>query len=344
MNSLQRVKAALNLKEPDRIPILELVIDPHVFTKIDNKAKDMADFCARNGLDVVCCNPLFKKIFQEGDYYKDEWGVLYKEGVQVINHPVKGPINSIHDLKRYKFPDPDAAHRLGNLHDMVKRYKGKLAIAFLHRDAFMWAAYLMGFENFLMSFYIQPKLAKMVMDMVIEVNEAIARNAIKAGADIVFLTDDYATNKGPFLPPELFKKNVLPYLQRMVDAVLKEGAYCVKHSDGNLWPIIDMIVDTGINGINPLEPAAGMDISLIKKKYGQRVCLIGNIDCGELLSNQTTVKVEEAVKKCIKQAGVGGGYIMSSSNSIHYSVKPKNFKAMISSTIKYGKYPLSWAN
>jgi uroporphyrinogen-III decarboxylase len=130
-------------------------------------------------------------------------------------------------------------------------------------------------------------------------------------------------------------------LARVVQAVHEEGAFCVKHSDGNLWPILDMIIETGVDAINPLEPVAGMDIAEVKRRYGDRVCLIGNIDCGELLSRGTPEQVTRTVRDTIRQAAPGGGYIMSSSNTIHSSVKSENYQAMIDATHLYGTYPLT---
>ena len=115
----------------------------------------------------------------------------------------------------------------------------------------------------------------------------------------------------------------------------------IKHSDGNIWPLLDMIVEAGADAINPLEPSAGMDIAEVKAKYGRQVCLVGNIDCGDLLSHGTPEQVEAAVKQCIADAGPGGGFILSSSNSIHSSVKPENFVAMVRATHKWGGYPLA---
>jgi uroporphyrinogen decarboxylase len=83
-----------------------------------------------------------------------------------------------------------------------------------------------------------------------------------------------------------------------------------------------------------------MDIAEVKKKYGAKVCIIGNIDCGDLLTNGTPEQVMEAVKTCISKASQGGGHIMSSSNSIHSGVKPENFLALIEATKNFGKYPL----
>jgi uroporphyrinogen decarboxylase len=102
-----------------------------------------------------------------------------------------------------------------------------------------------------------------------------------------------------------------------------------------------MIVDTGVDALNPIEPVAGMDIAEVKAQFGDRICLVGNIDCGELLSHGSVEQVELAVRKCIADAAPGGGFILSSSNSIHSSVNPKNFLAMIQTGRQYGTYPVA---
>jgi uroporphyrinogen decarboxylase len=82
-----------------------------------------------------------------------------------------------------------------------------------------------------------------------------------------------------------------------------------------------------------------MDMAEVKQKYGDRVCIMGNIDCGELLCHSTEQEVERAVDECIQAGASGGGLIVSSSNSIHSGVKPQNYAAMIEAVHKYGKYP-----
>ena len=113
--------------------------------------------------------------------------------------------------------------------------------------------------------------------------------------------------------------------------------------DGNVWPFLDLIVDTGAEAFNPIEPVANMDIGEVKRKYGQRVCLVGNIDCGELLSHGTVAEVDATVARCIRDAA-GGGFMLSSSNSIHSKVKPENYLAMVRTTQEYGTYPMLGAN
>ena len=343
MTSRKRIKVALELKgEPDRVPIVEFVIDPKIIKGICPAAKDQADFASIMGLDAVGCGAQFNKVSENSDgAFIDEWGVTYKGGPEVVAHPIKGPIETMEDLKNYLPPDPDVSHRLGNLQELVRGFKGEKTIIFHHRAAFMWSAYLNGMDNLLMNFLIQPEFAHALLDKVLKINEKVIRNAVGTGADIIVLGDDYASNNGPLMSPDIFREFILPRLKRVVDAVHEEGGYVIKHSDGNIWPLLDMVIDVGIDGLNPIEPVAGMDIGQVKQKYGDRVCLVGNIDCGKLLSTGSVEEVEAAVKECILRASPGGGHIISSSNSIHSSVKPENYIAMIEATKKYGKYPIA---
>lgn len=341
MNSYERVMTALELKEPDRVPILEWVISSNVIKAICPHANDQADFEEIMDLDVVCTAAQFNKVSENRDgTYTDEWGVIFKSGPEVVDHPLKGPIRTKDDLRKYVPPDPNAPHRLGRLPELVARFKKKKAIAIRHRAAFMWSVFLHSFDDLLTDFLADPEFAHELLDKVLATNIQVARNAVRAGADVVQVADDYAGNDAPFFSPAVFKEFVLPRLQRMVDAIHEEGGKVVKHSDGNLWPILDDIVNTGIDGLNPMEPVAGMDIGEVKRKYGNRVCLIGNIDCSRLLSEGSGEEVDAAVRECIRKASPGGGHIISSSNSIHSSVKPENYVAMIKATKRYGKYPI----
>jgi uroporphyrinogen decarboxylase len=157
---------------------------------------------------------------------------------------------------------------------------------------------------------------------------------------VIMLGDDIAYRTAPMVSPAMYDEFIRPRLAKIVKVIHEEGALAVKHSDGNLWPILDMMISTGIDGINPIEPVAGMDIGEVKRKYGDRVCLIGNIDCGDLLSFGSEADVRRVVRDTIRTAGVGGGYIVSSSNTIHSAVKPENYRAMIEETHRSGVYPI----
>jgi uroporphyrinogen decarboxylase len=341
MNSYERFMAALSRREPDRLPLAEPVIDLRIADAICPHVHSQADFEELMDFDAVCCGARYKRCRANQDgTYRDEWGVLYKPGPEFQDHPLMGPIASQADLEKYVPPNPDDPDRLGVLPDLVRRFKYKRAIVFNCRAEFMWSAFLVGMENLLLDFLAAPEFAHRLLDKVLEVTIAVATNAVRAGADVIQLGDDYAGTQGPFCSPRVFKEFMQPRLTRMVEAVHEEGAKVIKHSDGNLWPILEMLVESGIDGIHPIEPIAGMDIGEVKCRYGDRVCVLGNVDCSYLLPYGTRAEVEGAVKECIRKASFGGGHIICSSNSIHSSVNPKNYLAMIEAVRKYGSYPL----
>lgn len=335
---------ALRRGQPDRVPVMEFLVDPHVARALFPDCLDSADCMDRLNLDVVGCGTKFLCVKKNDDgTWVDEWGVTYKDNIEAVPHPLRGAIFSMDDLRRYQPPDPDHPERLGPLADLVRRYKGKRAVLFHQRAAFMWSAYLNGLDNLLANFLTEPEFCDALMDMVLEVNMAIARRAIRTGADAIVLGDDYAHNRGPMMSPKAFHRFVFPRLKRIVDMIHAEGALAIKHSDGNLYPLLDDIMASGADAINPIEPVAGMDLKTTKRRVGHRMAVIGNVDCGELLSHGTPAQVRDAVRQCIRDAGEGGGYLISSSNSIHTGVKPENFRAMIEAGIQFGRYPLNFS-
>ena len=103
-------------------------------------------------------------------------------------------------------------------------------------------------------------------------------------------------------------------------------------------PILDDWLELGQQGIHPLQPDV-MDINQVKAKYGHRVCLVGNIFMDHLV-HKTPSDIEDEVRDRIEHIGKGGGYIISSSNSLQSSVNPKNYMAMVDEAKSYGRYPL----
>jgi uroporphyrinogen decarboxylase len=330
MNSVERIHTALRLGQPDRVPMLEFVFDEKVARAAVPGCRDAADCMDRLDMDAVGCGALFLPVRHNGDgTYIDEWGVSYKPGPEVVAHPLHGPIRTFADAKSYEPPDPAAPHRLGKLPDLVARYKGRRAICFHHRAAFMWSAYLMDIDNILLNFLAEPEMVEIVMDKVLECNMEVVRRAIRAGAEVIVLGDDYASNHGPMMSPAVFRQFILPRLKRMIDMIHEEKALCVKHSDGNLYPLLEMIASAGPDGLNPVEPVAGMDLQTTKRLVGDRMCLVGNIDCAHLLPYGTSDQVRAAVRQAIADAAPGGAYILSSSNSIHSSCNAANVVAMV---------------
>ena len=338
MNSAERVLAALRGEQPDRVPVIESVIDVGVRRALFPDAVEFGAFSDAIGLDAVGAGCVFERRDETQTSYVDEWGVTYRKSAETLAHPVGGSVTNMDQLRAYTPPDPDAPWRLGDIPGLVDRYKGHKAITFHHRAAFMWAAYLAGLDHLLLSFAADPEFAHALMDVVVETNITIARRAVRAGVEVVILGDDYAHNFAPMMSPAHFEEFIYPRLKKAIAAIHEEGALCIKHSDGNLWAILDLIVAAGPDAINPLEPMADMDMGRVKAAFGKQVSLVGNIDCGELLSHGTPAQVEAAVRDCIAAGAPGGGFILSSSNSIHSSVDPANYQAMVQAGLTYGTY------
>jgi uroporphyrinogen decarboxylase len=299
----------------------------------------MEEFTVRMGLDAMLTSPDFITEQLSPDTFKNEWGCIIEKGQEQHSTTLEGPIQSLEDFKNYTPPDPYAPHRYESLKKIVAKYKGKYAIGVHLNDVLSIPRNLMGFEQLMMAF-AQPELIKGLVDMSVKVNIELAKEAARLGADFVFTGDDYASTESLFISPSMFEEYLYPGLKEVVAGFHACGMPVIKHTDGNIHAILDMLIDSGIDCLDPIDPVAGMDIDMIKKKYGDKVAIKGNVDCAETL---TFGSVEDVIKETldvIKKAAHGGGFILSSSNSIHSAVKPENYLAMLNTVRAYGNYPI----
>jgi uroporphyrinogen decarboxylase len=340
MTGYERTMLALMRQEPDRVPVWELIIDEPVIKALYGDIS-YADFVEKEDLDGITCPEDQKTKDLSGDVYRDEWRIVWKIEPSGLSYPVEGPIKSERDLDKYRPPDPDAPWRLRTLEEYVKRFKENKAIVFLGHETFEFSHYLMGgMDKLFMNYVLKPALVKRLSEMISQYKCKVLENAAKVGADALLTGDDYAGRKGSFMSPTHFRQFVQPYLKRAVNIAKQNNLPFIKHTDGNLKEILDMIIDTGIDALDPIEPMAGMDIGQIKERYGERICVMGNVDCTEILPRGAKEDVEEAVKETIAKASGGGGHVLASSNSIHPAVKPENYNTMIDTARKHGVYPL----
>ena len=341
MTGQQRFLTALRREQPDTVPIWELIVNQPVIDALHGPGTSYLDFCELEDLDGVTLfeNQRFEQLGP--DTVRDEWGIVWRTDPHTgIPYRVDGPIHSPADLDRYAPPDPDADHRLDDLAAAIRRFGGRRATVFLSHDAFEFSHYLYGMDNLLMAYAVEPEVAHRLARIVTDYKTRVCERAAELGADVLLTGDDYANRKAPIMSPHHFRTFCLPYLQEIVDVAHRMGKPFIKHTDGNIWPILPDMVDAGIDAIDPLEPIAAMDIGEAKRQYGDRVALCGNVDCGELLSRGTPEQVVEAVKETLAKASPGGGHILASSNSIHPAVAPANYKAMVEAGRRFGRYPL----
>lgn len=337
MNPRQRVLTALHRGIPDRVPTFEWEVDDlalHALTP----GGDMFDFVERMDLDAVAVFADERKRHLTDSMYVDEWGVTKVKTEEYYPVPVDAPLKAPGDLASLQIPDPCSDWHFETLARAVERFRGKRAVIFRAQDSYSIPRYLRGVEALLTDFILQPDLLRELVEIAVAYNSALARRAIELGADAIFTTDDYADNRGPMMSPRHFREFLLPGLQRIVAAIHQAGVPVIKHTDGNVRPILDDLISAGIDCLDPLDPLGGMTLEELKPRTAGRVCLKGNVNIAGALSLGTPEQVREETLGCLRAGMPGGAYILSTSNSVMGSVRPENYAAMLETLRAYGRY------
>ena len=315
----ENVLKALNHKSGP-IPWIELRVDNEIAGRavgkpLDcvNDVKDWIEMAQRVGLS--CAN--VRALNRFGTVDRSKQGVSFVEvvplltdwaAVERIGHPLPVESEIIAKIRRAKENQP----------------QDQLAVFGVALGCVDPTVLSMGFEHCCTTMHDDPKLVEAVLDLYTDYAAALLE--IFSGTpeiDVIWVTDDMAFNTGPYISPRMFKELFLPRYRRLAEKINKPW---LLHSDGNLRPILADLLDLGINALHPIQPGP-MDILQLKKDIGDRVCLAGNLDL-ELLAIGTPDQVRAEVYRLAETCGEGGGYMLSSSNSIPDWAKPENFLAM----------------
>ncbi len=168
--------------------------------------------------------------------------------------------------------------------------------------------------------------------------ERAARYAEHGALDGWALCADYCFNTGPFLSPAMFDEFVTPYLVQLVAGYRELGFRVIKHTDGNIMPILDSLLEARPHALHSLDPQGGVDMAEIKRLAGDRVALCGNVNCA-LLDTGTDEEVIESARYALRHGMPGGGYIFCTSNCIYTGMELKRYELMLDVWRKEGNYP-----
>ena len=341
LTSEERIHCALRREEPDRVPHFEWLIDRKVREAICPASGTPTTLpCAWDSTPSWAASNITRERVGP-DRWRSEWGYVTQMTVEEHGIEVESPIKTMDDLEHYTPPDPTLPQRYAEIDELVAAFAGDKAVIVQLRDVFSLPRYLLGMENLLMSLITQPDLVRALVDLSVEINLQIASEVAARGVKIVYTGDDYAYTKGPLMSPRHFRQFFYPGLKRLVAGFKELGLMYIKHTDGDLWPILDMIVDAGIDCLDPIDPLAGMDITEVKAKYGDRIAIKGNVDCALTLTFGTPEDVAEETKEAMRKGMPGGGFILSSSNSIVSATKPENYLAMLQTWERCRDYPMT---
>jgi uroporphyrinogen decarboxylase len=328
MTGKDRILTALRRGTPDCVPTFEWFIDASVARALTGIADPLVAADALD-LDGINVRPDYAQRRVDATTFVDEWGITRSETGDCLPCVTESPIPDIDRQTGHAFPDPEAPGRFKTLERILALVDGRRAVVLNLRDGFSDMRDLLGYEQALMQVALAPEKYAAMLDRVVDYNLALARVAVRRyGIGIIATTDDVANARNLLLSPASWFDVIGPAFRKVVKGYRDLGCFVIKHSDGNVRPLIDFWVDCGISCLDPVDPAAGLRLGDVKAKYGDRICLKGNIDCAGVLQYGTEEQVEAAVRDALREAG-RSGLILSSSNTIHRGVKPENYRAML---------------
>lgn len=300
MTPRERAEAALNLKMPDMVPTFELEfqLEEEMFGKKFLNNDDLKGKTTKEKEKLINENAEYMiKVYDELEYSIIPIHYLDLDGIK--------------DTARY------IRMQTGNKFMLTTHGDGTFAIP--DGDSML---------DFVYSLSDDPDGVKLIAEK--NAREAIERNKelIDAGLDSFILCSDYCFNQGPFLSPPMFREFIQPYLYKIIKATKAAGAYTIKHTDGNIMPILDQLVECEPNALHSLDPMAGVDIKIVKEMVGDKVALCGNVHCAALQTG-TDKEVIDSAEYCLTYGKKNGGYIFCTSNIPFKGMKPERYQLIL---------------
>jgi len=236
-------------------------------------------------------------------------------------------------------PNPGSFEEVVRLVDSIREKTGDRYFLMIHGDATYGIPDGNGMLDFTYQLADEPEKMKQQADE--WVNGALAqaeRYKAATSLDGFALCSDYCLNVGPFLSPNQFSEFVTPYLAKLTRGYREMGFYTIKHTDGNIMPILDQLVETNPHALHSIDPQAGVDIAEVKRLVGDKVCLIGNVNCGKL-DTGTDDECAASVRYALQHGMPGGGYIFSTSNCVYTGMRLQRYEEMLAIWRAEGNYP-----
>jgi len=353
-------KALLCQGEPKRVPQFDGTVAEDIKSRLLGKPmatlEDEVEFCMKAGYDFVPLTLGFRQTIRG-----EKLGIMGTKHLEsTVLRPIEAQYNPfqkgkntrmwaeegqglIHDrasFDDFDWPDPDTAYSYETVEKLGRLLPSEAKLVINVGYIFMAPWMLMGLERFCIATAQGDPLVEKVIQRVGRTQQRVVENVLQydcVGA--IRMPDDLGHTGGTIVAPKFLRKHIFPWHQRIGAPVRAKGLPYLYHSDGRLYEVIDDLIECGFHALHPCEPSS-MDIAELKRRYGGRLCLCGNIDLDTTLTRGTPQQVEEEVKLRIRAIAPGGGYCCGSSNSIPEYVPYENYQAMIRAIRKYGEYPI----
>jgi len=239
----------------------------------------------------------------------------------------------------FMHPNPDTEDETSRLSDLIRKRTGDRYFMLRHGDATFGIPSGGEMEEHAARFFEHPaQTHAQASRMVDSALEAARRLKDRGAVDGLALCSDYCFNNGPFLSPALFGEFVAPYLKRLVAGYRELGLYVIKHTDGNILPILDALLDAHPHALHSLDPQGGIDMADMARRCGSHVCLIGNVNCG-LLDTGTDAECVASARYALTHGMTAPGYVFSTSNCIYTGMRLERYELILDVWRKEGLRP-----
>jgi len=321
----EKMEKAINAPhEPPEDSLLSTRIShPGLLTKLGNDCVGIAA-CAPKGAETYT---------NDEGLIVNEWGMKFKS-FGLYNELYEFPLanaQTVEDIDNYPFPDPFADGKYDHAASIIKKYGNDYGIiADLETSIFETSWYLVGLEKFLMDLLMEEPYIFALMDKVREINTETGKRLIEMGADMIWAGDDFGSQSGLMMDPELWRKHFKPRIKEMFEAFRKVNPdiKIAWHSCGAVTDIIPDFIEIGLDVLNPLQPLAeGMTPESLTEKYADDLVFFGGIDVQDLLPNGNPEMVKKEVKRRMQIYGQKGGYIVAPAHNIQDDTPVENILA-----------------
>jgi uroporphyrinogen decarboxylase len=368
----QRVEMTINHLQPDRVPFdigstacnftndLFLKIKKHMgITSSDILMRPDESAAYYNDDLLEALGTDFRHLFllppdnvdlqpaQDGGV-TSEWGLKKRKmnGLSVIvNKPLEKA--GIDDIDRYPWPDPHNSARTKGLRERAERLYRDTHYAIASRAVshgfFELAWELRGMEAFLMDMLADKMFANKLLDKTLEIQMGLYEALLSQTGEyvqIVETADDYGTQNGPLLSPALFREMIKPRRKQLNELIrrLAPRAKIFHHTCGSVYKIVDDLIETGVDILNPVQPLAkDMDSFRLKKEFGDRLVFHGGVDEQVALPGSKAV-LEKEIKTRIDAFAPGGGYIIAPTSNFQTDTSIENIVFYLEIVKTYGVY------
>ncbi|MHC4123165.1 MAG: uroporphyrinogen decarboxylase family protein [Planctomycetota bacterium] len=346
MKSKERVLAAFEHQEPDRVPCWF-----GAMVEFWEKAKQQLNLDDEQ-LRVHVGDD-FRRVFSEyagpefelseEATYRTPFGVE-RHGMgfgQPMSHPLaKASVKEVHD---YPWPGGDWID-VSKIRKEADKYQGEYAILGGEWSPF-WHDLIdmLGMENMYIKMYTEPDLINAILQHLVDYYADASQRIFDAAGDVIdifFIANDFGSQTGPLLGPDLFRRFMLPHIKRLADLGHSYGLKVQHHCCGGFLELIPLMIEAGIDGLHAIQPCCrGMDLARLKAEFGDKILFNGAIDSQHVLIDGNPESVREKTREVLEIMMPGGGYVAGASHDTILEETPlENVLSMFDAIKEFGSY------